>query len=114
MDTNTKKAVTFDDVRVPLMLTHAANRTLWGYVIAISHGIQNGTVAMDGELRDKLGTVRKAAEIGNASIESLFERMETTPPAKDPKLEFECVTALCVVMATADKTCLNDQAKETK
>ena len=80
----------------------------------MNEGIKNAKVAMDGELREKITTVRKAGEIGLACAESIFERYGVTPPLKDPNLDMQCLVLMCSIMATADKTCLNDQAKETR
>ena len=115
MDTNTEKAITFKDVDVKLMVLHAALKTCWGFVLEVRNGVKGGTVAMDGEIRDKIDTVRKAAEIGEACVESLFEQLGQTPPLKDKNLEMQCVVTMCAIMATADKTCRKDvPAKETK
>lgn len=113
-DTKIERAITYKDARRKLMLAHAATKTLWGFVLAIRRGVSSGKVAMDGEIREKLATVTKAAEIGIASLEGLFEEFDVTPPMKDQKLDMECVMTMCIIMAKADETCLNKQAKETK
>lgn len=111
---DTQKTLAYENVDKILMIMHAAIKTLYGYVSGVNEGIKNGQVAMDGELRKKITTVRKAGEIGLACAESIFERFGVTPPLKDPSLDMQCLVLMCGIMATADKTCLNDQAKETK
>lgn len=111
---DTQKTLAYENVDKILMIMHAAIKTLYGYVSGVKEGIKNGQVAMDGELREKITTVRKAGEIGLACAENFFERFGVTPPLKDPNLDMQCLVLMCGIMATADKTCLNDQAKETK
>ena len=111
---DTQKTLAYENVDKTLMIMHAAIKTLYGYVSGVNEGIKNGQVAMDGVLREKITAVRKAGGIGLACVESIFERFGVTPPLKNPNLDMQCIVLMCGVMAMSDKTCLNDQTKETK